>query len=520
MIAFKSPRLHRVPKDREEPVDPLTEAPRGYTDMTTPFTASDLKTLPTEQVQKALSSLSKVQIESLQKDYKFWARPKQIAPDGKWWSVWFLNCGRGFGKTWTGVQWVREQVKQGHKRIAAVAATNSDIEKVMIGGDSGFLNLCCPHDKKKDGTPIGLPHWSPTKRTLFWYEHDNSGNQVKDRKGNPKVVAQVEFFSAEEPERLRGPQFSCAWADELAAWRRDEATWDMLNFCLRLGKHPRICVTTTPKSTKLVRKLVKGSEDQYDSNGVLVVKKYVHITNGTSYENDNLPETFFESLRQNYEGTRLGRQEIYAEILAGNEGALWTADMIDECQVERDDVPELIRKVVALDPAMSANVESDMTGIVVAGIDINGHSYVLGDYTFKGLPETWAAKAIDLYHKFECDRVVYETNQGRDLIPSVIRTIDDTIPLKGVHASTAKIARAEPVSALYERGKVKHVRNTIDPEANLSELETQMTTFEPMGKYKSPDRYDALVWAITELALKGYSAPKLRLSYTSGEGLR
>jgi len=459
------------------------------------LTAQKLKELPADEVKKALSSLSPKQLKELQHDYRFWARDKQVEPKGDW-RVWFLNCGRGFGKTWTGVQWVREQIKNGHKRIAAVAATNSDIERVMVKGDSGFLALCSELDKDKKGKVIGYPLWSPTKRTLTWHKDGNHSNPE---------IARVEFYSAQEPERLRGPQFHAAWCDELASWVYDQDTWDMLNFGLRLGKKPRICVTTTPKSTVLVRALIKDP---------LTV-----ITTGTSYENENLPDTFFDKLKDTYEGTRLGRQEIYAEVLLENEGALWTADMIDNCQIPLDEVPQLYRKIVAVDPAVSANVESDLTGIVLAGMDINGIVYILGDYSRKELPEVWGKFCAELFYEKECDRLVYESNQGKDMIPPLFRVIDDNIPLKGVHASTAKIARAEPVSALYERGKVMHVRNPEDLEASLTELETQLTTFEPMGKYKSPDRYDALVWAVTELALKGYSRPKLALGYSNAESL-
>lgn len=471
--------------------------------MSYPFRAADLRAADPVKVSEALSKLSKKQLEELLHDYKFWARDAQLQPPGKWWNIWFINAGRGFGKTWTGVQWVRDLVKKGKKRIAAVAATNSDIERVMVKGDSGFLNLCSKHDKTYNGVELGMPEWSPTKRTLTWANG-----------------AKVEFYSAQEPERLRGPQFEAAWCDELAAWMYDEDTWDMLQFCLRLGKHPRICITTTPKPTKLVRDILKGSEDQYDTDGVLVRKKTVVVTSGSTYENaDNLASTYLKAVEEQYEGTRLGRQELYAEVLMESEGALWTADMIDNCQVSRDEVPELIRKVVSIDPAVTANVESDMTGIVVAGIDINGIVYILGDYTFKGLPEAWAKKAIDLYHDFGCSRIVYESNQGKALIPTVMRVIDPEIPLKGVHASDAKIARAEPVSSLYERNKVKHVRNPENPDSKLNELEVQMTTFEPLGKHKSPDRYDAMVWAVTELALKGYSAPKLQLIHRNKNDL-
>lgn len=456
--------------------------------MSVQFTAAQLRELPEVQVKAALSELTPTQLGELQHDWKFWARPAQLEPDGDW-NVWMLNCGRGFGKTRAGVEWVREQVKKGHKRIAAVASTNSDIERVMVKGDSGFLSCCHNSDVTHKGQPMGYPEWSPTKRTLTW---ENG--------------AKVEFYSAEEPERLRGPQFSAAWCDELAAWNKDQDTWDMLQFCLRLGKHPRVCVTTTPKSTPLVRKLVKDTK--------------THITTGSTFDNAaNLADTYLEAVKNQYEGTRLGRQELYAELLTENEGALWTADMIDNCQVALEDVPELVRVVVAVDPAMSANVESDQTGIMVAGICELGQAYVLGDYTMKSLPEAWANKVVELYHHFGCSRIVYETNQGKDLIKSLFKTVDDNLPLRGVHASSAKIARAEPVSALYEQGKVFHVRNPEDPSASLAELETQMTTYEPLGKHKSPDRYDALVWALTDLMLKGYAKPNLKLVYSNSKGL-
>jgi predicted phage terminase large subunit-like protein len=246
-----------------------------------------------------------------------------------------------------------------------------------------------------------------------------------------------------------------------------------------------------------------------------------YITTGSTFDNaDNLADTYLEDVRRRYEGTRLGEQELYAKILPENEGALWTLAMIDAAQVARNEVPPLIRTVVAVDPAVSSNVESDHTGIVVAGICEQGKAYVLGDYTFKGSPETWANKTIELYHKFSCSRIVYESNQGKDLIPSLFKTIDENLPLKGVHASTAKIARAEPVSALYEQGKVFHVRNPEDTEASLKELERQMTSYEPLGKHKSPDRYDAMVWALTDLMLKGYAKPQIKLVYSNAKGLR
>jgi phage terminase large subunit-like protein len=419
----------------------------------------------------------------------FWARDEQLEPLGKDWNVWLINAGRGFGKTRAGVEWVREQVKHGRKRIAAIAATNSDIERVMVKGESGFLNLCWKGDKTYAGKKMGFPDWSPTKRSLTW---ENG--------------AQVQFFSAEEPERLRGPQFEAAWCDELAAWNKDDDTWAMLQFCMRLGKHPRITVTTTPKPTKLIRHILKDRK--------------TYVTTGSTFDNAaNLADTYLTAVKEQYEGTRLGRQELYAEVLEEAEGALWNTDMLDGAAIKYEDVPDLTRIVVALDPAVTANKESDMTGIVVAGIDVNGIAYVLGDYTGKMSPQGWASKAIELYHQYEADRIVAEVNQGGDMVKTTIHGEDETVPFKAVRASRGKYARAEPISALYERGLVKHVSNPPDG-ANLNELETQMRTWEPLGSIGSPDRLDAMVWAITDLSLNGYAKPQLKLAYSSAKGLR
>ena len=452
------------------------------------LTAQALRELPDDQVKEALSHLSPKQLESLHHDWSFWARPEQIEPKGNW-NTWFINAGRGFGKTRAGVEWVREQVKKGHKRIAAVAATNSDIERVMVKGESGFLSVCWSGDKTYKGKEMGYPEWSPTKRTLTWANG-----------------AKVEFYSAEEPERLRGPQFSAAWCDELAAWNKDIDTWDMLQFCLRLGKHPKVCVTTTPKPTKLVRQLTKDSS--------------THVTTGSTFDNSaNLADTYLKAVKDQYEGTRLGRQELYAEVMEEAEGALWTTDMLDKAQLDRKDLPQLNRIVVSIDPAVTANKESDMTGIIVAGVDVNGKGYVLGDYTDRLSPQGWASKAIELYHLYQADRIVAERNQGGDLVRRTIEVEDEAAPIKLVHASRGKYARAEPISALYERGMVFHVRNPEDG-ANLNELETQLRTWEPLGSIGSPDRLDALVWALTDLCLGSYQKPKLQLVYSNAKGLR
>ena len=283
-------------------------------------------------------------------------------------------------------------------------------------------------------------------------------------------------------------------------------TWDMLQFCMRLGKHPRIMITTTPKPTKLVRKVLKDPKTV--------------VTTGSTFDNaDNLASTYLTAVKASYEGTRLGKQELYAEVLEEAEGALWTTEMLDACQVDRSEVPDLNRIVVSIDPATTSNKESDMTGIVVAGVDVNGIVYVLGDYTERLSPQGWASKAISLYHKWEADRIVAEKNQGGEMVRRTLEVEDETVPIKLVHASRGKMARAEPVSALYERGLVKHVRNPEDG-ANLEELETQMRTWEPLGSIGSPDRLDALVWAVTNLALGSYQIPSMQLVYESAKGIR
>ena len=450
-----------------------------------PLHADDLREMG-KDIADVLSKLDPKKAEELRYNWKFWARPNQIAPEGDW-NTWLILAGRGFGKSRAGTEWVREMVKQGHKRIALVTATNSDIERVAITGESGFLNSCWKGDKTYKGETMGLPNWSPTKRTLTW---ENG--------------AQLQAFSAEEPERLRGPQFSAAYCDELCAWSKDRASWEQLQFTLRLGKHPQVCIATTPKPTKLIQEILKSSK--------------TIATYGSTFDNSaNLASTYLEAVKAQFEGTRLGRQELYAEILDEAAGALWTRDLLAKCEVTDVEDPvefakTLARVVISVDPAITSNADSDMTGIIVAGIDINGCSYILQDATDRYTPEGWATKAIDLYHLYEADKIVAERNQGGDMVKYTLHTVNETVPVKLVHASRGKFARAEPVSSLYERGKVKHLRG-------LDALETQMTTWEPLGSIGSPDRLDAMVWAITELALKGIAKPELNLAYSDAKGL-
>jgi phage terminase large subunit-like protein len=446
------------------------------------ITADVLRNLPDSEVQDLLRTLGPAKAEELKYNWRFWARPEQLEPVGDW-NTWVALAGRGWGKTRAGAEWVRHRIMKGDGIVHCVAPTKGDVRRVMVEGDSGLLNVCWKGDKTYRGKLIGYPVWSPTNNTMTW---DNGARAV--------------FFSAEDPERLRGPQAFSAWCDELCAWRNAQETWDMLQFGLRLGRRPQVFVTTTPKTTKLIR-TVLGDDKTI-------------VSRGSTYDNSaNLADTFLEAVRKTYEGTRLGRQELYAEILDEASGALWNRALLASCEVDKDSVPSLSRIVVAIDPAVTANAESDMTGIVVAGIDVNGTAYVLEDHTGRYTPQQWASKAISLYHEHMADRIVAERNQGGDMVRHTLHTEDETVPVKLVHASRGKMARAEPVSALYEQKKVKHVRG-------LNELEDQMVQWEPLGSIGSPDRLDALVWAITDLSLNGYAKPQLKLVYSDNKGLR
>ena len=381
-------------------------------------------------------------------DWTVWARPAQLAPPGDW-RVWLILAGRGFGKTRSGAEWVRQQVETGHaRRIALVGATAADVRDTMIEGESGLLRAF-PDEHR--------PRYEPSKRRVTFH--------------NGAIAT---TYSADEPDRLRGPNHDLAWADEVAAWRYPES-WDQLMFGLRIGDRPRCVATTTPRPTKLIRTLVERADTT--------------VTRGSTYDNAaNLSPAFLDEMRQRYEGTRLGRQELEAELLLDADGALWTRDMLDKARTTN--VPPLRRIVVAIDPAASANNDSDETGIVVAGIDDHGIGYVLEDRSMKGSPAEWASAAVTAHHVHKADRIVAEANQGGDMISHTLRTIDASVPVKLVHASRGKRTRAEPVAALYEQDRVRHA-------GTFPELEDQLCTWTTDGP--SPDRLDALVWALTEL---------------------
>lgn len=402
--------------------------------------------------------------DALTTSWRVRARPDQIMPQGQW-ATWLILAGRGWGKTRTGAETVQEQVTLGTAtRIALVAPTASDARDVMIEGESGLLAIAPPGMR---------PDYEPSKRRLTW--------------PNGAVAT---AYSADEPERLRGPQFDFAWADELGAWRYPDA-WDHLQLGLRLGQNPRTIVTTTPKPIKLIRGLL-------DREGSLVV-----VTRGRTRDNaDNLAPGFLDAIEKRYGGSRLGRQELEGEYLEDVPGALWHREWIDRDRVAK--APDLRRVVVAVDPAVSSHEGSDLTGIVVAGLGFDDHLYVLDDVSGRFGPLEWANEAVRAYHRYKADRIVAEVNNGGDLVKATLHMVDAHVAYKAVHASRGKVIRAEPVSALYEQRKAHHV-------GSLADLEDQMCAFSSdFDRNKagySPDRLDACVWAATELLVRDVAPP-------------
>lgn len=403
-----------------------------------------------------LARLPPAQAAVLRRRWDVWGRPDQQAPPGAW-RTWLILAGRGWGKSRTGAEWVRAQATSGRaSRIALVARTAADVRDVIVEGESGILAISPPHER---------PIWEPSRRRLTW-----PGGTI------------ATTYSAEEPDQLRGPQHDAAWCDELAAWRYPDA-WDQLQMGLRLGSDPRVVVTTTPRPTPLVRALVASSTTV--------------VTRGRTADNArNLAPGVVEALAARYAGTRLGRQELDGEILDDAPGALWRRAQIDAARYAGP-APALRRIVVGVDPAASATAQSDETGIVVAGLGHDGRVYVLDDRSGTYSPEQWAARVVAAYREHRADRVVAEVNQGGDMVASVLRAVDASLPLSTVHARRGKALRAEPVAALYEQGRVSHV-------GALARLEDQMCAWDPTGDDRSPDRIDALVYAVSDLLV----APK------------
>ncbi|MFZ5750256.1 MAG: DNA-packaging protein [Pseudomonadota bacterium] len=418
-----------------------------------------------QTVDEVLGGLSDEALMALPWLFEFWALPHQLPPEGAW-RTWVIMGGRGAGKTRAGAEWVRAEVEGARpgdpgraRRVALVGETIEQVREVMVFGESGIL-ACSPPDRR--------PDWEATRKRLVWPNG---------------AVAQV--FSAHEPESLRGPQFDAAWVDELAKWKRAEEAWDMLQFALRLGPHPRQVVTTTPRSVGVLKAILRNPSTVITHAPTEANKAY-------------LAASFLAEVQARYAGTRLGRQELEGVLLEDAEGALWTTAMIE---ASRRPPPEAFsRVVVAVDPPASGHNRSDACGIIVAGVVSEGppsewRAWVIEDASVQGAsPEGWARAAIEAMRRHGAQRLVAEVNQGGDMVGAVLRQIDPLVPYRPLRAGVGKALRAEPVAALYEQGRVHHARG-------LGPLEDQMCrmTVRGFAGPGSPDRVDALVWALTEL---------------------
>jgi phage terminase large subunit-like protein len=428
--------------------------------------AEKIAKLPPEQKAMALQGFDP---ERLQWDWSFWGRPEQQRPEGDDWNIWLYLAGRGAGKTRTAAEWIREEAKytnKGQIRFALVARTAADVRDVIVEGESGIINVTPPSER---------PLYEPSKRRLTW----PNGNTAT-------------CFTADEPDSLRGPQFTHAWGDEVAAWRQtpDAAgmtAFDNLRVGTRLGSNPKIVVTTTPKRVPLLYALMAEAE----KTGKVI------ITRGSTMDNQgNLSNAYLDAIKGVYEGTRLAQQELYGEMLSDVEGALWTPDLIDRGRESQLPMGTPLR-VVAVDPSVAENPR-DECGIVVCASTgerdlYKRNSWVLEDATVHGSPDVWANKVVQMARKWGCP-VVAEVNQGGALVRNAINTIDPSIKVLEVHSKYGKALRAEPITLAYEQGRVHHV-------GYLADLESQMISWIP-GEGKSPDRVDALVHALTALLIK------------------
>ena len=451
------------------------------------------------QVDEFLEGLSDNALMALPWMFEFWALPHQLPPEGAW-KTWVIMGGRGAGKTRAGAEWVRAQVEGSGplnegtaRRVALVGETVDQVREVMIFGDSGIM-ACSPPDRR--------PDWQAARKQLLWPNG---------------AVAQV--FSAHEPDSLRGPQFDAAWVDELAKWKRGQETWDQLQFALRLGENPRQVVTTTPQNVGVLKAILKNPS---------TVKTHAPTAANRAY----LAASFLEEVQTRYAGTALGQQELDGVLLEQVDGALWQQAGFDAQRVAG--VPVLSRIVVAVDPPVTGHKGSDECGIVVVGAFTEGppqdwRAVVLEDASVTGAsPDQWARAAIAAMDRHKADRLVAEVNQGGDLVERLIRQIDPLVAYRGVHASRGKVVRAEPVAALYEQGRVSHLggqstggQNTAGQNTagqnmgGLGKLEAQMCQMNRMGYHGkgSPDRVDALVWALTDLIIEpseSWRRPQMR----------
>ncbi|MDP2275297.1 MAG: terminase family protein [Archangium sp.] len=418
-----------------------------------------LRELPPNQLAQLLSELPDALVATILFDWEgLWARQSQLVPPGDW-NTWLILAGRGYGKTRTGAETVRSFVEKGlAKRIALVAPTAADVRDVMVEGESGLL-ACCPAWFKA--------HFEPSKRRITW-------------KRGGREVARATLFSAEEPERFRGPQHDLVWGDEPASWLDPDEAWAQLQLGLRLGKKPRAIITGTPKPIDLLIRLLAEVESGR-----------TFVTRGSTYENTaNLAANFIEQIGRLYGNSRLGKQEIYGDILTAVAGIF---DMVKVLEARVAKAPEeLDRVVIAVDPAQNSTTGTDETGIVVVGVK-DGHGYVLEDASLKGSPDVWASEVASKFHEWQAESVVAEVNVGGEMVEFTLRTVDASLPVKTVRAMRGKAKRAEPIAALFEQGKIHLV-------GHHPKLEKQMKTFTGLNGRRD-DRTDAMCWGFHELLI-------------------
>jgi phage terminase large subunit-like protein len=422
-----------------------------------PVTAPQLAKLPQHQRRAALEGMSAADLAALEWYWPFWARPDQLPPPGDW-RTFLLLGGRGSGKTRSSAEWIRAEMESGRRRqIGIIGPTADAVRRIMIEGPSGILSVCPPWNR---------PNYEPSTRKIVWPNG---------------AVAYA--FSAEEPDRLRGPNFDAHWCDEITSWANAAEVWDMLQMALRIpgpqGHPPQGVVSTTPKNQPLLR-------------AIMAAPSTVISRARTSDNAANLDSSTLAYLREKYGNTRLGRQELDAELLEDLEGALWNRSLLDACRIKRGDAPDMRRVVVAVDPPGASSKDSAECGIIVAGIGPDRHGYILADLSGRMSPEKWARTAVNAYHGWKADRIVAEQNFGGAMVESTIKACDPLAPVKMVVASRGKQLRAEPIAALYEQHRIHHV-------GEFPQLEDQMTGWDPAVSGPSPDRLDAAVWACTEL---------------------
>ena len=399
------------------------------------------------------NELSRRLMEKSRYQWKDTARTTQRIPDGDDWQTWLILAGRGFGKTRTGAETVRELVETKQaQHIGLIGQSMVEAASVMVLGESGLLNVFPPDER---------PLFRPGQQKVFF-----------------KNGAVATLFGGNSPERLRGPQFDLVWIDEFAKFKNPDELYDQVMMCLRLGVHPRCIITTTPRPVPLLEKLVKDPKTV--------------VTRGSTFDNaSNLASSYIAQMKSTYAATRIGAQELYAEILTERDGALWNRSLI-RYQMPADE--NWRRIVIAIDPATTHHDQSDETGIMVVGLHDDGFVYVLEDLSGRLPPTEWGTRVTEAYWRYKADRVVAEVNKGGDLVERVVKSIDPHVSYKAVRATRGKVVRAEPVASLYEQGKVFHIRP-------LTLLEQQICDYIPNRTAKSPDRMDALVWAITDLML-------------------